>query len=1066
MKMEKLKTFGMFALCASLCVVGAVSLSTANADGTTEPTPIANDDGFYMSKGAQVRIPTATQEGYDGTGIRFAVNLQSAYLEQLESTYETVTFYSLIAVNGASATVPNGFTGEESTTVIDNVALLEWRAGDYGTLQDGVYTYYITPTNMQTGYDIELTVGAVAKVTDAQGEVEYLYAKANDNTRTMESVALAAYLDNKTDSKYAYLNKYYGTATEYKGSHVQEYGDSTVSFTSDITVAELSEKAYACIGATKVTLADGKVAIDSAEAYLTAGETYTVSIFDGDKVYTKDMLYITRELNQASDLSVFALTNHNVEGYYLVTADIDASEEATINHTDATVKDNAYDFDYKFTGTFDGDGHTITANVSYGGVFGVLENATVKNARFVLTVGGYNSSMDNSGLRPTGLAQTAINTTISNVYAELNAGTGLRSNRVYAISLIMRAPKLDDGYLKTKNLVVVNNDDFANIAVDSTWYTASALFYEDAGRAYSNRDEYMENVFVVAPKKFGSDNSGYVAMASGTPNSTFASNDEDSKNAVQAKMASGTKLYQFANVTRYSTVKAFVESLAWENKIPDFIMENLLVSGTSISVGNELAENNGEIALPLDSQQEVVLKIGERALTDVELSCVDGAEFVAMDGTSIALTEVGTATLTATGKFGEMPVAVTFTVTLKSTTHEGTVLFSGKDGDVDMKTIFGEGATLATAYDADGTVYTVADNKITNLTNETNAPVEKTLLLGTENNEWKYVTFKVYTKLIDEASDLKAFELKTGATQDITGCYLVITDISASADVVINHTDVQELDDGQTNYDYDHLFTGLFDGNNHTVEVNVTNGGLFGKLKYATVQNVNFIFNISGVALKSNYFPTGLATEVGGSISSDYGSTVITNVYAKLNRATGLTEASGRNWALSLIQNGSKYVRIENIVVVNNDDFTQLKTGSGWVAGALFYSDAAAAGDGGWNTAHRKNVFVIAPEQLGVEDDGTGNPSTYYGNYIPMSGGTYVQGFDKDASDEILTDAYDKAVVAATAAGKTAGKPARYNSVTRYSTVNDFVDGNAWSGIIADFMMTVVRVDYVTNSQS
>ena len=70
--------------------------------------------------------------------------------------------------------------------------------------------------------------------------------------------------------------------------------------------------------------------------------------------------------------------------------------------------------------------------------------------------------------------------------------------------------------------------------------------------------------------------------------------------------------------------------------------------------------------------------------------------------------------------------------------------------------------------------------------------------------------------------------------------------------------------------------------------------------------------------------------------------------------------------------------------------------------------------------------------------------------------------FDKDASDEILADAYAKA----TAVKATAGKPVRYNSVTRYSTVNDFVDGNAWSGIIADFMMTAVRVDYVTNSQS
>ncbi len=1058
MKGLKWRTLGALALGAGLCAMGAVATGfTTQAEGTdTNVTAtIENDKGFYMTKGAQVRLPSATaKEGYDETGIRFAVNLQSAYLEQLENTYETVTFYSLIAVNGASATVPNGFTGEDSTTVIDNVALLEWRENDYGTLKDGVYTYYITPTNMQKGYDIELTVGAVAKVTDAQGEVEYLYAKPNDNTRTMEAVALTAYLDNKTNSKYAYLNKYYGTATEYKGSHVQEYGDSTVSFTSDITVAELSENAYACIGATKVALTDGTVAIDSAETYLTAGETYPVSIFDGDKAYTKEMLYITREVNQASDLSIFALTDHDVEGYYLVTADIDASAETTITHTDATVKDDAYDFDYKFTGTFDGNGHTIKANVSYGGVFGVLANATITNAKFILTVGGYNSSMDNSGLRPTGLAQTALNTTISNVYAELNAGANLKSNRSYAISLIMKAPKLNDGYLKTQNVVVMNNDNFDNITVDA-WYTAGALFYEDAGRVYADRDEYMTNVFVIAPKTFGVDNSGYVAMASGTKQSTFASNDTDSKEAVDELLTDNDTFYQFANATRYSTVKDFVESLAWENKIPNFIMENLLVNGTTISVGKTDLQDKGEIALPLNEEQEVTLQIGEKALTAVELSCVEGEEFVEIDGDAFTLTEVGTATLTATGKFGEMSVVVTFTVTLETTTYEEVVLFSGTDGDVDMKAIFGEGATLASAYGTDGTVYEVADNKIKGLTNETNAPIEKTLLLASENNEWKYVTFKVYTKLIDQAGDLTVFNL---TDKDITGCYLVTDTIDASGIEATVHTDFANAETGGgANRGYGYKFTGTFDGNGHTVKANVTYGGLFGVLNGATITNTHFVLYIGGnnsTANNTGNRPTGLAQTALNS--------TISNVYAELNIGTGLASASTRDWAISLIQTtvarASGYLKLQNIVVVNNDDFANLKVYTSWyTVGALFFTDGGRAS--GERADDMKNVFVIAPQTFG--GDNANNTAT---GYVVMASGTAQSTFAKNDTDS--KTAVQTLLPSASLWTLNATRYSELGDLVTYVESEEFKEATEVENGIPSFMLTKIKADSSATSAS
>ena len=182
----------------------------------------------------------------------------------------------------------------------------------------------------------------------------------------------------------------------------------------------------------------------------------------------------------------------------------------------------------------------------------------------MLNVGGNYGTSNNTGNRITGLAKTAINSTISNVYAELNTGDSIAPSRNWAISLIQDSPNLDNGYLMLENVVVKNNDAFASLTVDAGWYTVGALFYTDSGRAFDTRDDYMKNVYVIAPKTFGADNSGYVAMASGSEQATFASNDTESKNAVDALITNNT-FYQFANATRYNTTFDFVEGLAWEN---------------------------------------------------------------------------------------------------------------------------------------------------------------------------------------------------------------------------------------------------------------------------------------------------------------------------------------------------------------------------------------------------------------------------------------------------------------------------------------------------------------------
>ena len=758
------------------------------------------------------------------------------------------------------------------------------------------------------------------------------------------------------------------------------------------------------------------------------------------KVYTKI-------LDDASDLAVLSLTKDtvkNITGCFLVTKDIDATNLTANQHTD--IREGDWNFNYAFTGTFDGNGHTIKANADKGGLFGVLNGATITNANFVLNITG--SARVNTDKMPVGLAYEAKSSKISNVYAQLNVGTGLSTaNRTWALALITNTDKT----LEMENVVVVNNDDFSKITPNSANWIGGALFYTDGSRLdIASHNAKMKNVFVIAPERM-SDSGLYVPMAGGTKVQVFANND--TVGAADAKNKTSVDQAVYTKVTRYNTVSDFVKGFVWENNIPDFIMEDLLVSGTTAYVGETPLQNNAEIKLPLNVAKTVTLKIGAKELINVELSSND--DCVTISGNSFTLTKVGTANVTATGEYKYttkdnvdkyMTVTFNFTVSLNSTTYEEKVLFSGMDGDVDVKTIFGEGAVLANAFDSDGNVLTVTDGKISGLTNTTNAPIEKTLLLGTSANEWKYVTFTVYTKLLDDANDLKVFEL---TTHNVTGCYLVTKDIDASAEKAIAHTDITMLESGQTSRDFDYKFAGVFDGGNHTVEVNVSNCGLFGRLQDSTISNVNFIFNISGAAIGGNYIPTGLAYEVLQGAASQ-GTTKISNVYVELNVATGLTVASNRTWALALMQNGSKHVILEKVVVVNNDDFENLKP-NGWVAGALFYVDAGRT-DSGIRTQYRKNVFVIAPERLGKADDGTGNPTANYAYYVSMSGGTAIQVFASN----------DTAGVEAAKVNTGNTTQYTYANVTRYSDAKTFVDSNAWSGIISDSVMNAVRLNNVT----
>ena len=775
----------------------------------------------------------------------------------------------------------------------------------------------------------------------------------------------------------------------------------------------------------EISIEDGKV-VEGISLNGNKSEQKTITLLTETEGYIVDIDVYTHLIDDANDLvETFTIKDKDVTGAYLVTKDIDASEIDASKHAYRVEKHENADgkttstlyIDYKFKGTFDGGGHTITANVSNGGFFSALENATITNANFVLNISGITNGL---GYNPTGLAYHAIDTTITDVYAELNVATGLTnaSGRTWALSLISNIPTLNDGYIMMQNVVVVNNDDFANLNANTEkHWVGGALFFNDNGRkSAASRAESIKNVFVIAPEQLG--NGYYIPMAGGTVQQVFAINDTTGQANAAEKTEQTQYLYDY--VTRYATMESMYQNVDLDS-LPTSLASKIIKETLIVEVNGSAV--NGGVELESGEWNTITLKAGETSLSDLQLHSSDDS-IVIVDGNAIKMIGFGVATITATGKVFGIEITQTFSVVMTVETYEQEQLFSGLDGEVDMQTIFGEQAVLLNAYGTDGVAYTVVNGKIADLTNDTNEALTKTLILETTTHKFKKATFKVYTKLIDDASDLEVFKLND---KDIIGYYLVTKDIDASSIAASQHPDfTKEQNNVKANQGFSYKFKGVFDGNGHTVKANVSYGGLFGELEDATITNTKFVLNIGGnisTANNTGNRPTGLAKTALN--------TTISNVYVELN--IGANIATSRNWVLALITTADKTLKMEKVVVVNNDDFSKITPDSkGWIGGALFYTDSARA-DIASHNAKMKYVFVIAPEQL---DNGY---------YVPMAGGTTKQVF-----------ASNDTVGAADAKTKTNVDQAVYTNVTRYADTATFKASDSW-GVIPDFIKAILN---------
>ena len=358
-------------------------------------------NSFYMEDGAGVRISDTSGIKWttnytktwvnslyidDGTVVKMGTLVTAAHLvenDETKLTFDNIDTYSISNITTYSQ---NGLTAEDgsfySSVVYDNVSA----------------------SNQAAAYGTELI--ARSYVIFISGGTEFtVYADVGDTQRSMRGVAVAAKCEG--DDR---VNGYLG---------MEETGvslvDAAVELSEKSNSLELTDNSSgynaAYIGSKKIgTVTGTAIIIDN--VYTLGKGTLTLFNDSGDyaKVsFIEPTICLGSKEEFIDAMSIASERLPILSSNYKLTANIDLG----------TLRSGAYS---TLSGTFDGNGHTITistAMTSAGGVFNYIDGGTVKNLKLVENF-RYNQA-GGAGLLVNQI-QAGATANIENVYIEYTNG--------------------------------------------------------------------------------------------------------------------------------------------------------------------------------------------------------------------------------------------------------------------------------------------------------------------------------------------------------------------------------------------------------------------------------------------------------------------------------------------------------------------------------------------------------------------------------------------------------------------------------------------------------------------
>ena len=397
---------------------------------------------FELIEGASIRIPTA-EEALEskGSGIRFGSVITEAYYNEkiAKESVTSVVLKSKISanVNGTKKALMQEWIlkGDNAITMIydKNGEMKFFHSIMFDSLIASDSADMKIASALDMTADMWLVVDGQIVQADNAGEV--------DTTRSARIVAYEAYKNGETDetlASYADLNSVTKLNEARNRIFFEESATETTALTKVIgTEADVSSLAL-YDGVQKIGVNKDLTATD----FTALGATKQLLAFDSDnKIYEVTAQYVTKAIKDLTDLqSAFKITsgrvvdfdaynkqieiNNSFNGYYALANDITANDSDAMHRvlsdgvlTNIFEKFNFFPnrvpyFTGGLTGTFDGNGHTIT-NLKIGdcGLFGIVNGGTIKNVglKNVSLYAGY------YGAKCT-LGASMHNATLENVY--------------------------------------------------------------------------------------------------------------------------------------------------------------------------------------------------------------------------------------------------------------------------------------------------------------------------------------------------------------------------------------------------------------------------------------------------------------------------------------------------------------------------------------------------------------------------------------------------------------------------------------------------------------------------
>ena len=771
------------------------------------------------------------EEGYIPLWHALATDIQP----ELAFNESSVDITTDEAADNNSAQLEYSFTYRGSAITPDEVEWEVTEGTDYAEVtQEGVVTgtdmgtaeVTLTVTYNKIEYTATITVNVTIPTEDVTPKQEMLFDKSTDTAFDADALAEAIW---GADSGKTITDLRYGSAA----------ASATIVSGSAYDWAKVpagEERVFYAVGSDNV-------------AYKFTAPVVSRRIGSADEfmAWREETSKDAKSYNNADTAKANAVYFYGEGEYILLTSSF--TIDGVVNHqvwlqtAPSTIPDGGK---VGFLGTFNGNGHTITATIGQSGLFGDLgSGAVIKNLGVVATLNyaDVHSVANNANIQshPAALACRAYGATIENCYISVKDGCEQLKRRS---GVFMTA-----GNVTVKNSAIVSDSEADNGAVLT---------------------EYVHTGYTVTCENV-------VAVSYNASIQVFARYEGNAECATGVTLVNGSTAgfditaYELTgfDVSGFNTEYFFVEGNyipQWGKTAEDLTV--LAVSQNSAEITTETGADGNTVQINYTFTYRGAA-IGTDKYT-AKWSVTQDGDYVSVENGLVKGLAEGEAEVTLTVTYNQKTYTQTVVINVTLPTQEvdpaPDVQFDKStdtafDGDALAKAIWGEqtdktitdlryGSAAASAsvvndgtYDwasvpagEDRVFYAVADGaayKFTALV------VTKTIGSADEFMAWR-----------DETSaNAKTYTNGTAAKADVytygEGEYILLTS-SFTIDGVVNHQVWMQTAPSTTLDDNKVGFLGTFNGNGHTITATVGQSGLFGDLgSGAVVKNLGVVATLN-----------------------------------------------------------------------------------------------------------------------------------------------------------------------------------------------------------------------------